>query len=235
MATFLELVQDAAEESGTFPNIGDPETLSGATGRTLRMKNWVARAYRDIQRLERGWKWLVGEFSGATIASTQRYASTDLSIASRFSQWIPFDGDEMRTFTAYKTADGQSTEGFLEFVEWMEFRRRYMVGSQADDTGAPDVFSIDADQKIVFYPIPDAAYTVRGLYRKAPQTLSDDADTPEMPAEFHDIIKWKALEYLGLYDEAADQLPGWRANYMDMLHELRRHQLPALRKPGPLA
>lgn len=235
MASFLTLVQETAEESGTFSSIGSPETLSGVTGRSLRVKNWVARAYRDIQRSQRGWKWLEAEFSGSTIANTQRYDSAALSISERFSNWIPIDHDGMQTFTVYLTSEGQATEGFMRFYEWHAFRRTYLTAANSDDTGKPNVFSIDPDQKIALYPIPDADYTIRGLYRKTPQVLSNDADVPEMPEEFHEIIKWKALEYLGIFDEAFDQLPAWRSMYKDMLVHLQRHQLPTVGKPGPLA
>lgn len=235
MATFLTLVQETAEESGTFSNIGNPESLSGLSGRELRVKNWVARAYRDIQRSKRNWKWLEADFSGTTTSSTQRYGSADLSISERFSNWIPLDHDQMQTFTVYLTSEGQATESFMRFIDWHEFRRTYLTASNSDDSGKPTVFSIDPDQKVTLYPIPDGDYTIRGLYRKTPQVLSDGADVPEMPEEFHDIIKWKALEYLGIFDEAFDQLPAWRSMYKDMLVQLHAHQLPQVRMPGPLA
>lgn len=236
MATFLELVQDVARESGTEPNINDPSTLTGVTGRLLRMKHMVEDSWRDIQRLHKSWLWMYATFSGTTIASTQDYDAAAMGItASRFSRWVIHDEQGELTMTSYLTSAGRSEERLLAYVEWPEFYRRYLRGDAATTTGEPQVVTVDPQRKLHFYPIPDASYTIRGRYYKAPQVLSVDADEPECPAEYHDTIKWKALSQLAVFDENSEQLPMWQNNYFGELSNLRSGQLALMNTAGPLA
>lgn len=235
MSTYLEICQDVARESGTVPTIGQPDTITGLSGRLLRIANWVNDAHKDIQRMYETWRWLNADFSGQTIASTQNYNAASMGISSRFSRWVTRGQRERDTFSIYLTSEGQEREQFLEFIEWENFRFTVMVGGNATREGKPIYVSINDQRELVFYPTPDAAYTVRGRYYKAPQTLTVDADTPEMPEEFHDIIKWRALMLMGLFDEAFEQYAGWTQEYNRMLDQLTDSQLPRLMTPGPLA
>lgn len=235
MSTFLQLCQDVARESGTFPNVGDPATVASQSGRMLRLISWVKTAYEDIQRHRNDWRWLHADFSGQTISGTRTYDSAAMSISDRFSRWI-FQGEEGENlFSIYKTSEGQDTEQHLNFMNWHEFRRERMVGSAASDTGKPTHVSVNYSDELVFYPTPDAAYTVRGVYFKSPQILSVDADTPEMPSQFHDAIRYKALILMGGFDEAGDQMPFWSAELFKLMEELIKHQTPRIRTAGPLA
>lgn len=235
MSTYLQLCQDAARESGTVSNIGQPETTTGQTGRLLRILKWVTKAYEDIQRQQNAWRWMNADFSGETVAAVQQYDAEAMGITERFSRWICYTDDGDQLFSLYKTSEGQADEGFLQFVDWNKFRRDLMTGSAATQQGRPIYFTIDTENKLRLWPTPDAAYTLRGAYYKAPQSLSDDADTPEMPAEFHDVIVWRALMLLGQFDEAFNQIGGWNAEYQSIMDELRLHQLPRMKVRSTLA
>ncbi len=154
MPTFLALAQAVARDSGTVSDLTAPATVTGQTGRLSRIVNWTADAYGDIQRRRDDWRWLRREFSGQTIAAVQRYASTGLSISSRFKHWVFHSDGGEPTFSIFKTADGQSGEGWLAYVPWHEFRRIYLFGSAADDTGKPAYVTVDPQNKLVLYPIP---------------------------------------------------------------------------------
>lgn len=234
MTTFLKLCQNVARESGTFPNVGDPSSTQSQTGRLARLVEWVRSAYEEIQ-LRHPWRWLQGEFSGTVIANTQRYGAAALGIDERFEDWIVTDEKGRNTVTLYKSSEGQDTEGYLQHVSWDEFRRTYLVGSNASQTGKPIYFSVDQDQNVVLYPIPDAEYVLRGMYHKAPQILAADAETPEMPAAFHKVIEWRALMLLGTFDEAFEQFPIWEQRYRELMHRLELSQLPQIETSGPLA
>lgn len=236
MATFVELVQDLARESGTEPNIGDPATLSGVTGRKLRMKHFVADAWREIQRIQDNWRWMYAQFSDTTISGTRDYDASAMGLTpARFSRWAIFDEEGQPCITSYLTANGQDEEAFLTYAPWAEFYRTYLVGEAASKTGKPQVVTVDPNRSLQFYPIPDDSYTIRGRYYKAPQVLSDDSDTPECPAEYHDAIKWLALVQLAVFDENREQLPAWQNKYMAELTNLRNGQLPPINMAGPLA
>lgn len=235
MSTFLQLCQDVARESGTVPTIGQPVTTSNQDGRLLRVINWTRDAYKDIQRKRRDWRWLFADFSGQTISGTRSYDSAALSISSRFSRWVHQGEGGDNPFTIYKTSEGQDTEGFLHFMEWDDFRRIALVGSEATRTGPPIYISEGTNRKLYLHPIPDAAYTVRGRYYKSPQILSADGNTPEMPEEFHEAIMWRALMRMAQFDEAMEQLPIFTKEYMRLYEDLVQHQTPMFMRAEPLA
>ena len=234
MSTYLELCQSVARESGTVPGSGKPTAVTSQTGRLGNIVDWVDRAWRDIQRSQQAWKWMYADFSGSTAASTQRYTATALGIASRFSRWVPMGADGNWMFSVFLPADGQATETHIRHMEWQDFKRLYLFGSAATDTGKPQVMSVDESQQIVFYPIPDAVYTVRGTYYKSPQIMTADDDEPEMPAEFHDLIRWRALLKLGGFDENVAQYPFWKSEARAVSGDLIAHQLPSFTMDEPL-
>ncbi len=233
MSSYLDLCQAVARDSGTIPSLTSPSTVMGQTGRLLRIVNWTTEAYQDIQAERNDWRWLRKEFSGSTLATVRRYSLN--TSADRFKHWV-FEGERgNETFSIFLPADGQSTEGYLEYVPWDEFRRIYLFGSNADDTGKPRIITVDPAQQLAFYPIPDAVYTIRGEYYRSPQILAADADIPEMPLAHHNAIKWRALILLGTFDEAFDQIPAWATFLNKHRESLIRKHTPRIQLAGPLA
>ena len=235
MSTYLEMCQDAARESGTVSNIGQPETTTGQTGRLLRILKWVTLAYEKIQREQNAWRWMHDDFSAETVAAVQVYDAEAMGISERFSRWVVYDDEGENQFSIYKTSEGPETEGFLNFVEWTWFRRHLLTGGEATRQDKPCYFTIDTANRLRLWPIPDAAYTVRGVYYKAPQKLTQDDDIPEMPEEFHEAIVWRALMLLGQFDEAFAQYGPWKSEFDKAMDDLRLHQLPRIKLPGALA
>lgn len=235
MATFLQLCNNVARESGTFPDVPALSTTSGVTGRSLRLTSWVADAYEEIQLTRTDWLFLEGGFSGSTVASTQNYAASALGISERFERWITAGSQGEATLSIYKTADGQGTERYVDHISWSDFRNRFMIGDYATKTGHPTFYAVNPSREIVFYPIPDAVYTVRGRYYKSPQILSEDSHTPEMPESYHRAIQFRALILLGIFDEATVQLPSWDMHYRKLMSRLVADQTPRYSKPGALA
>lgn len=234
MSTYLQLCQATALDSGTVPGTGSPSSVESQTGRLYRIVTFVANAWRDIQRERQNWRWMSAEFTGTTISGVQAYDAAAMGISSRFGHWIfRGDGDDEDLFSLYGSS--QSDEGLLCVIPWERFRRERMIGSAASQTGKPSEVTRNPANELVFYPIPDGAYTVRGRYQKAPQTLAGNTDVPEMPEQFHDLIKWKALMLLGNYDENPNQMPFWGGQYKSILTQLETDQLPRMQMAGPLA
>lgn len=231
MATLLSLAQDVARESGTVPTIGQPETVTNQTGRLLRIVLWVRDAHMRLQRHHK-WRWLHADFEGSTIAGVRSYDAAAMGITSRFSRWVYRDEEGCDLFTIHGT--DQADEGYLSFVEWRDFRRHMMIGSAATETGRPNCISINDSDEIVLYPTPDDTYTIRGVYMRSPQDLTDDGDVPEMPEEYHEAIRWGALVLLGEFDEAREQVPGWAAKYYEIVDKMRDAQLPRITIAGPM-
>jgi hypothetical protein len=233
MATFLALAQDVARESGTVPGSGLPSTVVGQTGRLASIVGWTDRAWRMIQNHRSHWRWMRGEFAGNTVAATQRYSGADLN-ATRFAVFS-YSGDSDEESFSIAPAGNPDDEGGLTYLDWPAFHATRLRGANRTKQGQPINFTIDPQGELVLWPIPDAAYTVRGLYRKDVQSLTADADVPEMPARFHDLIVYRALLLLAANDEAVTQFPLWRIEYSKMMSELERDQLPIITLPGPIA
>lgn len=233
MATFLELVQRAAGESGTFQGFSSITTTVGQTGRKANLIYWVRQGYVDIQLARPGWLWMQGEFEGVTAAGTQRYSGATLTGGSRFSGWTyksAYGKDS--GFSIYP--DGvQAEEGPLSYLTWNDFHRLRLRGAAASMQDKPFEVTITPQLELALFPIPDAVYRVRGLYRKTPQLLAADADVPEMPAEHHDLIWQTALVRLAISEESQQAAPFEAMRKMGM-NNLMRDQLPRMTVGGPL-
>lgn len=237
---FLQLCQRVASDSGTVSGDAKPAAVAGQTGRLGKIVRWTNDAWRDIQNARNGWLWMQEEFENDVLLSgVSTYNAAAMGISARFADWMIEQSDPLKSgFSAYLTATGKDDETPLKFVTWRDFRFVRARGAAATNPGKPSEFTVMPDLSLRFYPVPDAAYTVSGLYRKSVQELTADADIPEMPERFHSLIVTGALiAYLGTDDEATVQLPLWaglRSN--PQRFALERDQLPRIsadREFGP--
>jgi hypothetical protein len=195
----LQLCQALARESGTVAGYDQPTTTLGQTGRLGRIVGWIDQAWRAIQVARSDWLWMQDEFQADTVAGTGTYDGATL-VDSRFGDWL-FDARDVESgLTCWPKDVGQNEEGNLRFVEWPRFRQM-TVG---DPEGArPWAFTVDPRNRLRLFPVPDKVYTLRGVYRKSPQTLTVDLDEPELPERHHDLIWRAALRSLFAFDENA--------------------------------
>lgn len=235
--TFLEIVQMTVQQTGTIQGVL-PTTVVGQRDRLKLIVDYVREAYVDIQNAHRMWRWLQGNFIGQTVIGTQEYPGTAFSDQrtgtpiTRFSQW-GFKGDGSDTsLSMYLTSEGANGEGHLLWADWDRFYETQLRGVHQPDK--PQVFSVTNDGKLIVSPIPNAVYTLRGKYRKSAQILAADADVPEMPLEFHTIIKDAALQYVEGFDEGP-RIPIVRLRMLPNFSMLESHQLPKVRWGAPLA
>jgi hypothetical protein len=63
----------------------------------------------------------------------------------------------------------------------------------ANDNGVPMYYTLFGEDKIQFYPIPDQVYTINYRYKKRLPDLSADADTPQLPKKWHELLVHGAL------------------------------------------
>jgi hypothetical protein len=235
--TFLELAQMTTQQTGTIQGTL-PTTVTGQVNRLKQIVDFVREGYIDIQNAHRMWRWLQSEFVGETVAGTQRYMGTAFRDEGtglpidRFSQWgIKPDGGDVG-LSMYLTSAGQAEEGALRPFDWEYFSNTQLRGVQTP--GKPQVYSVDNQGRLVVSPIPDGIYTLRGRYRKSPQVLTANGDVPEMPSEFHTIIKDAALQYIEGFDEGP-RIPVVRLRMLPNWSMLEGHQLPRVRWGAPLA
>lgn len=229
MATFLELCQAVARDSGTVSG-AQPVSVTGQSGRLAKICQFTAAAWTDIQNSRSAWAWMRKEFEGVTIAGTAEYTPAAWNIAD-LAAWIVESG----SVTLYDQTIGPADEHEIALISWDRYRFAYGRGAQVQQR--PVAFAVKpSNGALMLGPAPDGVYVVRGEYRSAPQVLTANTDVPALPARFHDAIKWRALQLLAEHDEAPTAMATAAANYRRALGELERDQLPQITiGGGPLA
>jgi hypothetical protein len=218
---YLAIVQELHELAGcSGPS---PATVSGATGETLRLVNWVRRAWDMIQARNQAWNWMQADFSFNTTAGVREYTPAAAGLSTRFKDW------HCGTLRCYLTATGVADEQFLVDWDYDVLRDTYLYGSQSTNQSRPVVFAVRPEDKaLILADIPDAVYTVRGRYAKNTQTLSADTDIPECPEHFHAAITYRALMMYGAYEAAGEVVQEGTTNYRQLMLRMADECLPAI-------
>lgn len=233
--TYLSICQSTRQECRI--NGTGPTTVVSQLGLLKDLVDWVSKSYTELQ-LKRDWRWMRSTFTVNTVSGTDTYAYGDCTdsrlsaVISRFGRWHLIE-DEAPNVTLYLTSAGVGGENYLTPIDWAAFRDRYKRGSQSNSQ--PIHIAIDPQNRLVLGPAPDAVYTINGEYQMSPQTLALDADVPEMPARFHDLIMYMAMEKYGASKGALEvfQRGGYEGKLL--LRALERDQLPMVTLAGPAA
>jgi hypothetical protein len=234
MATYLQLCQQVASDSATFAE-GAISTVTGQTGRKAKVVRMVNQAWRSIQNAHHTWNWMRSSMTLTLSEDTRYYAGssgTDMFGDTRFGEFL-CQGLGDNRFMIYDSTIGLSDKAPMQFVPYDTFYARDLFN---EDTGKPVRFTIAPDGRLAVHQIPDGNdYKIIAPYRKSIQTLSADSDTPEMPADFHDVIASLAVQFIHLHDEATGLLPLWKLRENFDFCRLEARQLPAITIPEPLA
>lgn len=239
MSTYLELTNDLARESGVSGSAAAVSAVTGQSGQALRFVEWIARAWKDIQNRHPNWRWMRSTFTVDTTSGDDTYAGTDCTdsrlsaVISRFKGWWLFDNEGCPNVKIYLTSAGVSGERWLIPLPWSHFRAIYKIGTQ--NNGSPVHVTIDPQNNLVLGPKPDAIYTVSGEYQMSAQSLAANSDTPEMPADFHDLIYWFALEKYGKFSASPEAIAQAQRESSRLMRQLEQNQLPRIVLGAPLA
>ena len=224
---YIQLVQDLFAESraaGTAPS-----TVVGLTGLQQDMARWIADAWDELAETQQGWLFKKTDvtFSTASLASDYDPTAAPLSLTD-FADWVP------DTFRVYVTADGVGTEQYVEWMDYPAFRDYWLFNTRRTTSSIPRAVTSAPNKHLLVGPVPDQDYTIVGQYWSKITRLSDDSDEPAMPARFHKLITYRALEYYALAESAPEVLARaerGQARYMLML---TRNQLPTPQIGPPL-
>ncbi len=226
--TFLELVQDLARQSGTLAGGTTIASVSGVTGRAEKLVNWIASAWTDIQN-QRDWNWMRGEFTSALAVGTKRYTAAGSFSLTRFRKWVD-ETPDWQPLTIYDDDIGVSDEAPLSQIPYTLWRTKYDRGTQ--ENSRPVEYAFSPSGELCVGPVPDDDYVVRGEYWKSAQTLSANADTPEMPTDYHKIIVYRAMALMAAGDESVPTLQFVQPEYRRLFHNLCVQQLPSISTRG---
>lgn len=225
MSTALQIGQAAERDTRAFGSISS--TYVGASGDALDIWNAVIEAWIEIQNQRSDWRWMRTHFTGKSITDgTGTYAATDWSLTD-VAEWLTRGPGSRRVlWTIYKASDGVGYERELTPIEYDTWLYRYQRGTVVEND--PVEFAITPDNSVAFGPVPDTTYTVAGSYRQTPQTLSADADEPNMPARFHDAIRHLAVTKYAAADGDPNVFAKALASYETIMADLRRDQTPRI-------
>lgn len=230
--TYLQLCQALRRESGI--STADPTTVEGTlTGYTKRLADWIDRAWTEIQN-HHDWEWMWRTSSQTLTIGTQAYqpntdsdtSTGDFQLSPELAKWVT---------TNVRIKENTADEGFLSYVPW----GTWSASASAIGTvtsARPTSYTIRPDDVIVLNTTPDKAYTLSFDYYRTPQTLSLNSDTPELPGEYHDIILYLALTYVGAEQDAPEVYQDAQAQYNKRLADMGVTQIQTVQiRYEPLA
>lgn len=104
-----------------------------------------------------------------------------------------------------------TTSGRERLLPYRDIRQVDSFNPDPDDTtvnpAGPSAYWYYYAETIRVYPKPDAAYAVTLRYYKKPTLLTADADIPELPSEFEELLvvgaAYRILQVKDNYDQAA--------------------------------
>ena len=202
---------------------GSETTTVGATGEWSDVVSAVDEAYEDIQNERPDWLFLRTAFSFVTVAEQAEYAyaSAPLSLAD-FGRWV----DDC--FRIYKTSI--SNEQWLtQWRNYDAFRDTFLLGSQRTQYGQPANITISPSKSLILALAPDdTSYTISGYYYKTPDVMDADADIPIIPARFHKLIAYNAIQLLAVNESAAELFEWGKIRSERMNAMLESDQLPPM-------
>lgn len=241
MSTYLALCKEVTRECDIAgASLTDlPTAVTNQVGDLRRVVEWVKQAWTELQNRHPNWRWMRSTWSVNTVAADDTYAGTDCTDSrlsttiDRFGRWITHDDEGYSNVKMYLSSGGVSGEGWLTFLPWNDFRAVYKIGTQ--NNGKSAHFTIDPQNNLVLGPKPDAVYVVTGEYQMSAQTLSADANTPEMPAQFHQLIVYRAMQKYAGFESASDVMVRAVTEGNKLLRQLEANQLPRILLAGPLA
>lgn len=224
---FLQLAQTLRQEAGASGS--GPADVVGITGESKRLVDWINRAWLEIQGMHDVWDFMREQFSFEIPQADGQISPVDAGITD-FRFW------HRDTFRCQKTAIGIQDEQWLVEWEYQTFRNTYRFNLQRDLQGRPVVFAVFPNGKdIMFGPLPDTAYTVVGEYQRRPSSMVSAADEPDLPEHLQIAIVYKALEYYGYYESAAEVVQRAKTQFVAIKAQLEREMLPSVYLGDPLA
>lgn len=124
-----------------------------------------------------------------------------------------------------------------KYIPFRDFNSRFPKPDN-NTAGVPQFWTLHGD-KLYFDRPTDQAYQMTLFYIKTPDTLEDDADVPELPSEFEEVLVlggfYRSLERNEDYDLAASVKQDYRSLMDSMAQRLgKRHTGTPTVIPQPL-
>jgi hypothetical protein len=240
--TFLEICKAVCREAGIAGGENAITTVIGNVGQINRVVNYVRNALIEIESAHMSdgdyLRYMRRPFTLTTVADQAAYAYDSAAIVDdllaaaipRFTCWLVQDPEFPPR--SYLQSAGVGTQGYLVFLPWPDFVRRYRIGTQVSNV--PFHVTIDPQNNLVLGPTPNAIFIVQADYLIGPQVMTVAEDEPAMPAAYHDVITYRALRNYGLFENAPEIVTYADDSFATWMGMLEGNQLPMLAMAGPL-
>lgn len=133
-----------------------------------------------------------------------------------------------------KTFVGMSSEIFMQYDEYENWRNSYDFGALRQIKTRPLNITITPSKALGLGPFPDVGYTVIGDYYSVPSQLVLDIDIPSLPAKFHLAIVAMAMQSYGNYEAAPDVLAEAQRLLKVWMPRIHNDQMPEIGASGAL-
>jgi hypothetical protein len=244
---YLQLCKKVCYEAGIAGGANAITTVANNVGELHRVTQYVRDALIEIENKYQHsglmLRYQLRSFQLTTVAEQAAYAWDDAAVVDeetnqpfdRFQVWLVKDyNDPPRCYLQSATV---ATQGYLVYMQWLDFKRRYRIGLQPSST--PQDITIDNQNRLVLGPTPNAVFIVNADLILGPQDLNlgDDPNlnTPLMPSQFHEVIVWRALMEYGMHENAPEVVTRAENKYTTWLADLEANQLCDLPMAGPMA
>lgn len=222
---FLQIAQRTREKCGISGS--GPASVTGQSGESLRIVNWVNESWMEIQNKNPYWLWMRKEFSFQTVLGQQDYPPLE-DFVPDFSDW------HKDTLRCYRTSIGLSDEQWITNMGYDRFRDVYQYSTRI--TGKPHCFAVrPRDKALLLGPTPtEAILTVVGEYQQHATEMVADLDVPGMPSAYHMLIVYGAMQRYAEFESAPEVMAGANASYAELRSRLEMNQLPEMLESDPL-
>lgn len=244
MKTFLQLCKAVCREAAIAGGESAISTTVSQSGQLGRIVEYVRQAWLEIQTRHQHsgqhWRWMRSQFSIVTVANQDAYAFNDAAVTdvrdtptdiTRFRNWMVKDFDD--PVRVYLQSSGISTQTFMCYLPWNDFKYLYRTGTQ--NSSYPMHVSISPDNKLCIGPKPAGIYVITGDYMMAAQRFSADDDEPDLPEDFEDAIVFLALQKYGLQKSSSESVIMGEDSFATYIGALEGDQLSEIYTAGPLA
>lgn len=218
--TFLQLANALIQKCGIAG--GNLPSVIGQTGESARVVAWINEAYLNVQQLRTNWLWMEADVSFQTVAAKGAYTPSECGVMD-LSRW------HEDSFRAYITSVGVGSEVFLGRMDYDKFRDTYLYNNIRNTTGQPISIAVGSDRSLNLGLCPGPqGYTVVGKYYRAPSDLVANGDLPLLPAQYHMLIVYEAMQSYAAYEAASEVMAEGMRQYRRMKKRLENDQLPRL-------
>ena len=228
---YLALAQKLVEKCGISG--AGPVTTVGQAGELKRVTGWINEAWSSIQQVRPDWEWMRASASFQTVAGQSTYTPAQCGVTD-LAEWIMNSRD--CTFRYYLASVGVRSEIDLSYTPYDAWRDQYQKGSMRLAQSRPMAITITPGQSIGLGMTPDSAdYTIVGDYFREPSAMVADTDIPAMPARFHMLIVYQAMQYYAQYEADEYTRQTSEREYSKMMGRMTIAQLPEVTIGGSLA